>query len=74
MEKILSARDCRENLWGLMKVWTQKKGPTNLAELDKFVVEAFNTLCTKEYCESLYESVPKRLPMVIENYGFRIKR
>ena len=57
-----------------MKVWIQKKGPTNLAELDKFVVEAFNTLCTKEYCESLYESVPKRLPMVIENYGFRIKK
>ena len=57
-----------------MKVWTQKKGPTNLAELDKYIVEAFNTLCTKEYCESLYESVPKRLPMVIENYGFRIKK
>ena len=26
VEKILSARDCRENLWGLMKVWIQKRG------------------------------------------------
>lgn len=63
-----------ENLWGLMKVWIQKKGPKNLVELDKFVFEAFNELCTKEYCESLYNSVPKRLPMVIENLGFRIKK
>ena len=57
-----------------MKVWIQKKGPKNLAELDKLVVEAFNTLCTKEYCESLYKLVPKRLPMVIENNGLRVNK
>ena len=62
-----------ENLSGRMKQWVQKRNPKNLQELDKLVNEAFTALCTKEYCEKLYNSMLKRLEMVIKNRGFRIK-
>ena len=62
----------RENLWGSMKRWIQKKKPRNLQELDKLVVESFTTLCTKSYCDKLYGFMPGRLDMVIESGGFRI--
>ena len=57
-----------------MKVWIQKKSPKNLQEFDKLVVEAFAALCTEGYCKTLYDSMPRRLPMVIDNRGFRIKK
>ena len=42
--------------------------------LASYSEESLSPIVVAEYCESLYESVPKRLPMVIENYGFRIKK
>ena len=59
-----------DNLWELLKVWI-KKNPKNLQEL---VVEAFAALCTEDYCKKLYDSLPRRLPMVINNRGFRTKK
>ena len=56
-----------------MKRWIQRKHPKNLQELDKLVNEAFTALCDEEYCKKLYALMLKRLEMVIENRGFRIK-
>ena len=62
-----------ENLWGRMKRRIQRKHPKNSLELDKLVNEAFTALCDEEYCKKLYASMLKRLEMVIESRGFRIK-
>ena len=72
LEPLSDPSSFRENLWGLMKCWIQKKNPRNLQELDKVVVESFMTVCTKRYCDKLYGSMPGRLDMVIESGGFRI--
>ena len=50
-----------------------EKRPRNFQGLDKMVFEAFTALCTEDYCKKLYGSMAKRLELVIENLGFRIK-
>ena len=56
-----------------MKRWIQRKHPKNLQELHELVNEAFTVLYDEEYCKKLYASMLKRLEIVIENRGFRIK-
>ena len=51
-----------------------EKKPKKSKELDKLVVEAFAALCIEDYCKKLYDSLLRRLPMVISNCGFRIKK
>ena len=62
-----------ENAWGYIKNIVQARVPQNLDELDRFVQEAFKEIITSEYCKKLYDSIPKRLNLVIKKKGFRIK-
>ena len=62
-----------ENVWGYIKNIVQARMPQNLDELDRFVQEAFKEIITPEYCKKLYDSIPKRLNLVIKKKGFRIK-
>ena len=62
-----------ENVWGYIENIVQARLPQNLDELDRFVQEAFKEIITPEYCKKLYDSIPKRLNLVIKKKGFRIK-
>ena len=62
-----------ENVWGYIKNIVQARVPQNLDELERFVQEAFKEIITPEYCKKLYDSIPKRLNLVIKKKGFRIK-
>ena len=62
-----------ENVWGYIKNIVQARVPQNLDELDRFVQEAFKENITPEYCRKLYDSIPKRLNLVIKKKGFCIK-
>ena len=44
--------------------------PQNLDELERFVQQAFKEISMPEYCKKLYDSISKRLQLVIENKGF----
>lgn len=62
-----------ENVWGLMQrlvnKWFFKKGtPKNRTQLFSLCKAAFNIVC-KKHCKSLFESVPKRIQLVVENQG-----
>ena len=62
-----------ENVWGYIKNIVQAQVPQNLDELDRFVQKAIKEIITPEYCKKLYDSIPKRLNLVIKKKGFRIK-
>ena len=62
-----------ENGWEYIKNIVQARVPQNLDELDRFVQEAFKEIIMPEYCKKLYDSLPKRLNLVIKKKGFRIK-
>ena len=62
-----------ENVLGSIKNIVQARVPQNLDELDRFVQEAFKEIITSEYCRKLYDSVSKRLNLVIKKKDFRIK-
>ena len=62
-----------ENVWGYIKNIVQAREPQNLHELDRFVQEAFKETIAPEYCKKLYDSIPKRLNLVIKKKDFRIK-
>ena len=62
-----------ENVWGCIKNIVQARVPQNLDGLDWFVQEALKEIITPEYCKKLYDSIPKRLNLVIKKKGFRIK-
>ena len=61
-----------ENVWGYIRNNVQARMPQNLDELDRFV-QVFKEILTPEYCKKLYDSIPKRLNLVIKKKGFRIK-
>ena len=62
-----------ENVWGYIKNIAQARLLQNLDELDRLVQEAFKEIITPEFCRKLYDSVPKRLNLVIKKKGFRIQ-
>ena len=62
-----------ENVWGYIKNIVQARVPQNLDELDRFVQAAFKEIITSKYCRKLYDSIPKRLNLVIKKKGFRRK-
>ena len=62
-----------ENVWGYIKNIVQARVPQNLDELDRFVQKAIKEIITPEYCKKLYDSIPKRLNLMIKKKGFRIK-
>ena len=62
-----------ENVWGYLKNIVQARVPQNLDELDRLVQEAFREITTPEYCKKLYDSIPKRLNLMIKKKGFRKK-
>ena len=62
-----------ENVWGYLKNIVQARVPKTLDELDQFVQEGFKEIITPSYCQKLYDSMPKRLDLVIKSKGFRIK-
>ena len=62
-----------ENVWRDIKNIVQGRLPENLDELERFVEEAFKEIITPEYCKKLYDSIPKRLKLLIKKKGFRIE-
>ena len=62
-----------ENVWGYLKNIVQARVPKTIDELDQFVQEGFKEIITPSYCQKLYDSMPKRLDLVIKSKGFRIK-
>ena len=62
-----------ENVWGYIENIVQARVPQNLDEIERFVQEDFKEIITPEYCKKLYDSIPKRLNLVVKKKGFRIK-
>ena len=62
-----------KNVWRYIKNIVQAQVPQNLDKLDRFVQEAHKETITPECCKKLYDSIPKRLNLVIKKKGFRIK-
>ena len=62
-----------ENLWTLMKNKVSEKQPTSGAELVKVIKEAWVKEISKEYCQSLIDSMPRRIEGVIKNKGGHTK-
>ena len=62
-----------ENLWTNMKNKVSEKQPLSGAELVKAIKEVWVKEKSKEYCQSLIESMPKRIKAVIKNRGGHTK-
>lgn len=62
-----------ENVWGLLQNKIAAMSPKNLQELDEMIKQAWTSICTPEYCKSLFVSLPRRINQVIDNQGSRIK-
>lgn len=62
-----------ENVWGLMQIkldmmCLQKGEPTTAGELENRVHQVWGSI-TQDYLHKLYDSVPRRLQLVINNQG-----
>ena len=62
-----------ENVWGLMQKivnkWLLKRGsPRNRTQLFSLCKAAFYIVC-KKHCQALFDSMPKRIKLVVENEG-----
>ena len=62
-----------ENLWTDMKNKVSEKQPLSGAELVKAIKEVWVKEISKEYCQSLIKSMPKRIKAVIKNRGGQTK-
>ena len=62
-----------ENLWTLMKNKVSEKQPTSGAELVKVIKEVWVKEISKEYCQSLIDSMPRKIEAVIKNKGGHTK-
>ena len=62
-----------ENLWTNMKNKVSEKQPLSGAELVKAIKEVWVKEISKEYCQSLIESMPRRIKAVIKNRGGHTK-
>ena len=62
-----------KNLWTNMKNKVSEKQPLCGAELVKAIKEVWVKEISKEYCQSLIESMPRRIKAVIKNRGGHTK-
>ena len=62
-----------ENLWTLIKNKVSEKQPTSGAELVKVIKEVWVKEISKEFCQSLIDSMPRRIEAVIKNKGRHTK-
>ena len=62
-----------ENLWTNMKNKVSEKQPLSGVELVKAIKEVWVKEISKEYCQSLFESMPRRIKAVIKNRGGHTK-
>ena len=62
-----------ENLWTNMKNKASEKQPLSGAELVKAIKKVWVKEISKEYCQSLIESMPRRIKAVIKNRGGHTK-
>ena len=58
-----------ENLWTVLKDKVSEKQPTNTKELKEAIKAVWVLELSDEYCQSLVESMPKRLEAVIKAKG-----
>ena len=62
-----------ENLWTNIKNIVLEKQPLSGAEWVKAIKEVWVKEISKKYCQSLIESMPKRIKAVIKNRGGHTK-
>ena len=62
-----------ENLWTNMKNKVSEKQPLSGTELVKVIKEVWVKEISKEYCQSLIKSMPRRIKAVIKNRGGHTK-
>ena len=62
-----------ENLWTNMKNKVFEEQPLSGAELVKAIKEVWVNKISKEYCQSLIESMPRRIKALIKNRGGHTK-
>jgi transposase len=60
-----------ENVFGLMKIFVQKRAPSTELELRQAVIDSWASI-TKQTLRNLFESMPTRLAGVIRKKGDRI--
>ena len=58
-----------ENLWSILKDKVSKKQPTSAKMLEQAIKEVWVRELSNEYCQSLVESMPRRLEAVIKAKG-----
>ena len=58
-----------ENLWTVLKNKVSERQPTNAKMLEQAIKKVWVREMTTEYCQSLVESMPKRLEVVIKAKG-----
>ena len=56
-----------ENLWSVMKQKVSEKQPSSLQALKKNIMEVWTQEFSKEYCQDLIASIPRRLQAVVDN-------
>ena len=61
-----------ENCWGLMKRKISRENPTNINEIKKICKSVWSRL-TLDYLDKLFESMPRRMELVIKADGGSIK-
>jgi transposase/arsenate reductase-like glutaredoxin family protein len=61
-----------ENLWQQLKVHVGKKKPTSLSHLKDLIKEAWSQIHSSK-CQSLVESMPRRIQSVMLNHGYPTK-
>ena len=62
-----------ENLWTNMKNKMSEKQPFSGAEMVKAIKEVWVKEISKDYCQSLIESMPRRIKAMIKNRGGHTK-
>ena len=62
-----------ENLWVLLKKGVCRKNSANLKELKQNIMRVWCTEVTSHLCETLADSMPRRIPEVIKNKGYPTK-
>ena len=60
-----------ENLWGIVKHHVEKRMPSNISELEQYMVEEWENI-PNEFLTNLISSMRDRCQQVIDNNGERI--
>ena len=62
-----------ENLWRILKRKLAQKAPKNLADVRYWLTKIWCTEISRDLCQSLVNSMPKRINDVIKNKGYSTK-